>query len=92
LKILVTAPKPKEGLERQVYPLLHVLQDLRVNLLQFRPVLLPAGQQLMGRIQAERLLFIMPGLPALLKCLVIDLAAKFQDSVQPGALTLRANQ
>jgi len=77
---------PKEGLESQVHPRLNILQYLRVNLAQFRLFHLPAGQELVGFVQRQRLLFLFPGVLARGQCFVIDPTACIQGLQQQGSL------
>jgi hypothetical protein len=86
---LVTGLDPtKESLESQVYPLLNVLQYLGMNVSEFWPFGFPAGQHLVGIIQAQRLLFLFPRIFTQGQRVVIDLAAKFKGLVQLSTLCL----
>lgn len=76
----------KEGLKSQVNPLLNVLQDLRMNLGQFRPLRLPSSQDFVGLVQAQGLLFLLPGQTTQRQSVVIDAPARFKSLLKPGTL------
>jgi hypothetical protein len=76
----------KEGLKRQINTLLCVLKHLGMRLRQFWLVRFPAGQELIGIVQRERLLFLLPGVLAGCQCLVIHPTARIQRFVEQGSL------
>jgi hypothetical protein len=82
IAILMTGlNSPKKSLKSQINPLLNMLQNLRMNLIQFWLRSLPERQKLVGIVQAQGLLLTLPdphasgqgfiiNPPAKLKCLV----------------------
>jgi hypothetical protein len=76
----------KERLESKVYPLLDVLQNLRVNLFKFRMVIFPAGQFLIGIVQAQRFSLLFPRATAQIKRTIVDLATRLKGIIQASAL------
>ena len=83
---------PKEGFESQVNALLNILQHLRVNSLEFRPVCLPEGEHPIGVVEAGSL---SPGfikLLALLKRFVVRPPAVLKGVIQFCSLCLCGKQ
>lgn len=76
----------KERLKSQINPLLHVLQDLRIDLGKFWIVGFPAGQYLVGIIEAQALLLDFPNLLTQTKRRVVDLSANLKGLIKAGAL------
>jgi hypothetical protein len=85
--VLVTSLDPaKERFESKVNPLLNILQDLRIDLGKFRISRFPAGQDLVGIIQAQALLLDFPRLLTQSKRRIIDLSANLKSLIKAGAL------
>jgi hypothetical protein len=63
---------PEKRFERKVYAHLNVLENLRINSIQFGPFLLPLGQDLVGLVERDGMLFLFPGILSQCKSIVID--------------------
>lgn len=79
----------EEGFEGQVHTLLGILQHLRMHLHQFWFALLPGSQQLMGIIQRERFMFLLPGVLASGQGFVVHPTAYFQRFLKQSTLASR---
>jgi hypothetical protein len=76
----------KECLKRKLYPLLHVLQDLGVNLPQHWLSGFPFGQQLVSVIQAEGLARFLVGVFTNRQRVIVDPTAKLKHSFKACSL------
>lgn len=59
-----------------------------MNVSQFGIASLPAGQLLIGIVQAQRLSLLIPGATAQIKRTIVDLAARLKGFIQASALRL----
>jgi hypothetical protein len=85
--IVVSSLNPaKEPLKSQINPLLNILQDLRMNLTKFRVISFPAGQDLVGIVQCQALLLLLPRLLTQTKRRIVDLPTRFKGLIKAGAL------
>lgn len=87
-RLLARLHSTKEGLEGHINPRLHILQDLRKHSSQFGMVLLPEGEQLVGIVQRERFVLVLPGMFARGQRFVVDPPTQRQRLHQLGALAL----
>jgi hypothetical protein len=76
----------KEGLIGQINPLLHVLQDLRMNLRQDWSFHLPCSQELVGIVQGDRLSRLLIGFLADCQCVIVDPSAKLKHFFEARSL------
>lgn len=76
----------KERFESQFHPLLHVLQDLGMNLFQRWSFSLPLCEKFVRIIQAQRLTRLLVGVSANCQRIIVDAAARLKHSIQACSL------
>ncbi len=90
--LLTRLHSSKEPFESQIHSFLNVLQHLREYALQFRISLSPEGEPLIGFIQRERLLLLLPGYLSSGKCFIKDPTTNLQRLNKFCSLALRGLQ
>ncbi|MGB3882335.1 MAG: hypothetical protein WBL10_00025, partial [Candidatus Methanoculleus thermohydrogenotrophicum] len=63
---------PEKSFEGKIYAHLNILENLRMNSIQFGPFLLPLCQDLVGLVERDGMLFLFPGILSQCKSIVID--------------------
>ena len=76
----------KERFVGQINPLLNILQNLRMDVSQFWIGRFPAGQDLVGIVQCQALLLLLPRLLTQTKRRIVDLPTHFKGLIKAGAL------
>lgn len=76
----------KEGFISQIDPLLHILQDLRMNLGECGVIGFPTRQNLIGVVQTQGFLLLFPRLLTQTKRRIVDMPARFKGRIEFGSL------
>jgi len=79
----------KERFERQVYALLHILQNLGMNIFQRWFLGFPLREQFVGIVQAQRLTRLLVGILTSRQRIIIDPTAKLKHSIKACSLGIR---